>query len=92
MKSFDNYKISKGKEWKEKVTKSNDKKKNKIENVVIYVGLMEWCTKEQRLKGKKGKKYQKGFQQMLHTLYCVKKPSKRGKTSTVICMTRVKYT
>jgi hypothetical protein len=56
--SFANYRKSKGKEWKNKVSKSGDNKKKKIENVAIYVGLMEWCEKEQKLKGRRGKKYQ----------------------------------
>jgi hypothetical protein len=54
--SFANYRKSKGKEWKNKVSKSGDNKKKKIENVAIYVGLMEWCEKEQKLKGRRGKK------------------------------------
>ena len=49
--SFANYRKSKAKEWKDKVLKSGDNKKKNIENVAIYVGLMEWCKKEQVQKG-----------------------------------------
>ena len=56
MKSFENYKKAKGKEWKKKVSKSDSEKKKKVENVIIHIGLMEWSDKEQKLKGKRGKK------------------------------------
>ena len=56
MKSFSAYKESKGKEWKLKVKKSGDGKKKKVESVMVYVSLMEWSEKEQKLKAKRGKK------------------------------------
>ena len=56
IKSFASYKKSKGKEWNSKVSKTGDKAKKKVPDVVISVGLMEWNEKEQLLKAKRGKK------------------------------------
>ena len=46
----------KGKEWKSRVSKSGQEQKNKVQDVVVNVGLMEWNGKEQVLKAKRGKK------------------------------------
>ena len=56
VKSFKCYLKDKGKEWKDRVSKPVDKKKKKVESVVIFVGLMEWNEKDQKLKGKRGNK------------------------------------
>ena len=40
----------KGKEWKSRVSKSGQEQKNKVQDVVVNVGLMEWNGKEQVLK------------------------------------------
>ena len=53
VKSFKCYLKDKGKECKDRVSNPVDKK---VESVVIYVGLMECNEKDQKLKGKRGKK------------------------------------
>ncbi len=52
VKSFASFRKSKGKEWHEKV---NKKDKKKVEDVVVYIGLMEWNAKQEDLKVKRGK-------------------------------------
>ena len=47
----------KGKEWKSRVSKSGQEQKNKVQDFVVNVGLMEWNGKEQVLKAKRGKKF-----------------------------------
>ena len=42
----------KGKEWESRVSKSGQEEKNKVQDVVVNVGLMEWNGKEQDLKAK----------------------------------------
>ena len=54
LKSFTEYKASKGKQWKSRVTMKS--KKDKIEDVVIQVGLLEWNDRERKLKPKRGKR------------------------------------
>ena len=54
LKSFTEYKSSKGKQWKSRVTTKSKKDKN--EEVVIQVGLIEWNYRERRLKPKRGKR------------------------------------
>ena len=51
LKSFHEYKTSKGKEWKSRV--STKLKKDKTEEVAIQIGLLEW--NERELKPKRGK-------------------------------------
>lgn len=53
VKSFASFRKSKGKEWHKKV---NKKDKEKVEDVMIYIGLMEWNIKQEDLKVKRGKK------------------------------------
>ncbi|KAJ7331199.1 Protein phosphatase 2C 6, partial [Desmophyllum pertusum] len=55
VKSFQNYRKSKGKECKGRVSKSDRAKKRK-EDVVINIGLLEWKKDNGGLKPKRGKK------------------------------------
>ena len=54
IKSFTEYKASKGRQWKSRVTSKS--KKDKIEEVVVQVGLLEWNDRERKLKPKRGKR------------------------------------
>lgn len=59
--SFSEYQKKKGKEWKQKVTKTAKKGDDKGTNdddkeVVIFIGLMEWCWKSGSLKARRGKR------------------------------------
>lgn len=60
VKSLKEYRESKGKEWKTRVTKDpksgGSGKKRADNDVIVNIGLMEWNDKEQTLKRKRGKK------------------------------------
>lgn len=53
VKSFNEFKKAKGKEWKSHVSK---KEKNMDGNVSINIGLYEWNCKDRKLKPKRGKR------------------------------------
>ncbi|KAJ7371604.1 hypothetical protein OS493_024280 [Desmophyllum pertusum] len=55
VKSFQSYRKSKGKEWKDRVSKSDCAKKRKEEDVVINIGLLEWKKDNGDLKPKREK-------------------------------------
>ena len=50
-KSFEEFRKSKGSEWKKRVSK---KEKQKTEDVVITIGLLEWSEDDMRLKPRRG--------------------------------------
>eukprot|EP00794_Sanderia_malayensis_P006762 gene6762-7523_t len=52
-KSFHDFKLGKGKQWKAKV---NSKKEAKDPDVAIFIGLMEWNHKIEKVKAKRGKR------------------------------------
>ena len=57
VKSFSEFRKSKGQQWKSLVSKTSEKKgKNKEGNVQISIGLFEWNLKHMKLKPKRGKK------------------------------------
>ena len=80
VKSFSDYKKMKGSEWKKKV----DKGKSKYEDVVIFIGLLQWNQEERKLKAKRGKKLLSKFQIKHLTLKCGQKALKSGKLITVM--------
>ena len=56
-KSFLRFRKSKGKEWKSLASKCDPGgKKSKEEDVVVYIGLMEWNENSGSLKPNRGKK------------------------------------
>ena len=52
-KSFHDFKLGKGKQWRAKV---NTKKESKDLEVVCFIGLMEWHHKSEKVKAKRGKR------------------------------------
>ena len=52
-KSFHDFKLGKGKQWKAKV---HSKKEAKDPDVVTFIGLMEWHDKSEKVKAKRGKR------------------------------------
>lgn len=52
-KSFHDFKLGKGKQWRAKV---NTKKEAKDPEVVAFIGLMEWHHRSEKVKAKRGKR------------------------------------